>query len=269
VRTTAAIELPLGRSDDVITWQPGQVSAARTERRRALRRCFAACLALLTGGLILSLAVPRMLASAWLASRDPVIEQMDAGEGVSKSELLGLIASREIALSWVADRDAHDERATALAQLAFRGERQSATERTILESAVEATRAGLALAPADPKDWMQLGYLLVLLDGGPNRSTAEALLASMRTGAFEAPDFMRRRLFWSLAHWAFYDERERRQINDQIRLIWRVAPGELADLALHVPSTFVPIASALDEDAGARDIFLAAVAFATPISAAG
>jgi hypothetical protein len=238
-------------------------------RRRALVRCSAGGLAILLGGLILSLAVPRMLAAAWLALRDPVIEQMDAGEGVSEAELLGVIASREIALSWVADRDAHDERATALAELAFRGERQGAAERTMLEDAVAATRAGLALAPADPKDWMQLGYLLVMLEGDPNRSAAEALLASMRTGAFEAPDLLRRRLFWSLAHWAFYDQRERRQINDQIRLIWRVAPGELADLALHVPSTFVPIASALDEVAGARDKFLAAVAFATSISAAG
>ena len=52
---------------------------------------------------------------------------------------------------------------------------------------------------------MQLGYLLVLLDGEPNRAAAEALLFSIRTGPFQAPDFLRRRLFWSLAHWEFYD----------------------------------------------------------------
>ena len=138
----------------------------------------------------------------------------------------------------------------------------------MLEGAVAATRAGLALAPADPKDWMQLGYLLVLLEGAPNRSAAEALLVSIRTGAFQAPEFLRRRLFWSLAHWAFYDEGERRQINDQIRLVWRVAPGALADLALDVPSAFVPIASALEDVASARERFLAAVAFATPDFAA-
>jgi hypothetical protein len=246
-----------------------QVSVDRTSGRAPLHRLnFAAVLALVLGGLILSLAVPRLVASAWLTLRDSALEQMDAGERVSEADLLGLIASRELAQSWVADRDTHDERATALAELAFRGEGQSAAERTMLEGAVAATRAGLALAPADPKDWMQFGYLLVLLEGDPNRGAAEALLVSIRTGAFQAPEFLRRRLFWSLAHWAFYDEGERRQINDQIRLVWRVAPGALADLALDVPSAFVPIASALEEVASARERFLAAVAFATPDFAA-
>jgi hypothetical protein len=104
----------------------------------------------------------------------------------------------------------------------------------------------------------------VLLEGDPNRETAEALLVSIRTGAFQAPDFLRRRLFWSLVHWTFYDEEERRQVGDQIRLAWRVAPGELADLALHVSEFFPPVASALEEVPGAREQFIAAVAFATP-----
>ena len=246
-----------------------QVSRDRKWGQPALRqRSLAAGLALLLGALILWLALPRLLASALLALREPVVQQMDAGERVSEAELLGLIASRELALSWVEDRESHDERATALAELAFWGELKSADERTMLERAIGATRAGLAVAPADPRDWMQLAYLLVLLEGDTNRQAAEALLVSLRTGAFQAPDFLRRRLFWSLAHWAFYDEQERRQINDQIRLIWDVAPGVLADLALDVPTAFVPIASALEEVASARERFLAAVAFATPIFAA-
>ena len=62
----------------------------------------AAGLALLLGALILALALPRVLASALLALRDPVMQRMDAGEQVSPAELLGLIASRELALGWVA-----------------------------------------------------------------------------------------------------------------------------------------------------------------------
>jgi hypothetical protein len=246
----------------------GKVAPDRRWKRGTLQRpTFAAGLGLLLGGLILSLAVPRVVASAWLGLRDPVIQQMDAGERVPEAELLGLIASRELALGWVADRDAHDERGTALAELALRGEPQRGAERSMLEGAIAATRAGLALAPADPKDWMQLGYLLVLLEGDPNRRAAQALAASIRTGPFQAPDFLRGRLFWSLAHWAFYDQVERRQIEDQIRLLWRVAPGELADLALEVPSQFAPIAAALEEVAGAREQFVAALAFATPVIA--
>jgi hypothetical protein len=155
----------------------------------------------------------------------------------------------------------------ALTALAFREEPQSAARSAMLERAVHATRAGLAVAPADPKDWMQLAYLLVLLEGDTSRAAAEALLMSMRTGAFAAPEFLNRRLFWSLAHWAFYAEEERGQVGDQVRLAWRVAPGALADLALDVPEFFAPIASSLENDPGAQEQFVAALAFATPASA--
>ena len=235
-------------------------------QRKPLRHSWPAGLALLLGGLILWLAVPRMLASAWLALRNPVIEQMDAGERVAAAELLGLIASRELALGWVEDRATHDERGTALAELAFRGDRQGATERASLERAIDATRAGLAVAPAAPRDWLQLGYLLVLLEGGPSREAAEALLLSVRTGAFQAPDVLRRRLFWCLAHWPFYGQDERRQIAEQIRLAWRVTPGVVADLALDAPELVAPIAAALDGVAGAQEQFIAATAFATPLA---
>jgi hypothetical protein len=112
---------------------------------------------------------------------------------------------------------------------------------------------------------MQLAYLLVLLDGDTSRQAARALLVSIRTGAFEAPGFLNRRLFWSLAHWSLFDDAERRQIGDQIRLVWQVTPSELAELAREIPDFFAPIASALDREA--REQLLTATAVATPISA--
>jgi hypothetical protein len=71
-------------------------------------------------------------------------------------------------------------------------------------------------------------------------------------------------LFWSLVHRDFLNQVERRQIDDQIRLTWRVAPGELADLARHVPGFFGPIASALESTPGAPQQFVAALALADP-----
>ena len=234
-------------------------------RGAAHQRRLVAGLALLLGVLILWLALPRVLASALLALRDPVIERMVAGERVSDAELLGLMASRELALSWVEDRDTNNERGTALTSLALAAER--VPETAALERAIDAIRAGLAVAPADPRDWMQLGYLLVLLEGDINREAAAALLLSVRTGPFQAPGLLGRRLFWCLAHWTFYDEDGQRQIGAQIRLAWRVAPGALADLALHDPDFFAAIASALEEVPQARDQLIAAIAFATPLSA--
>ena len=243
---------------------PG-TEAAELERRGGVgQRRLLAGLALLLGALILGLALPRVLASAVLALRDPVIQRIDAGEPVSDAELLGLVASRELALGWVEDRETHDERATALARRAFEQEPQSATQRATLAQAVAALRAGLALGPAEPKGWMQLADLLVLLEGDPNRKAAEALLLSMRTGAYQTPDFLNRRLFWALAHWTFYDEGERRRIGDQIRLAWRLAPEELAELVLHVPDFRAPITAALEQVPGAPAQLGAALAAATP-----
>ena len=70
----------------------------------------------------------------------------------SRSLSLALIASRELALGWVEDRETHDQRGTALVELALRGDLQSAAGTATLERAVGATRAGLAVAPADPRD---------------------------------------------------------------------------------------------------------------------
>ena len=104
---------------------------------------------------------------------------------------------------------------------------------------------------------MQLGYLLVLLEGDVTPEAARAFLFSIRTGALQAPDFLRRRLFWTLAHWTFYDQEERRQIGEQVRLAWRVAPGGLADLALYGAEFLAPIAAALEEDPTAHGQFRA------------
>jgi hypothetical protein len=236
--------------------------------RGAHQRGWAGGLALLLGVLLLWLALPRVFASTLLVLRDPIIDRMVAGERVPEPELLGLIASRELALSWVEDRDTHNERGTALTSLALE-QADSAAGTAMLEGAVEAIRAGLAVAPADPKDWMQLGYLLVLLDGDVTREAARAFLFSIRTGAFQDPDFLHRRLFWTLAHWTFYDEQELRQIGEQIRLAWRAAPGALADLALHGPQFLAPIASALEEDPTAHGQLVGALAFATPLRQSG
>jgi hypothetical protein len=235
--------------------ETGDLNRAARRSPPGRRRSIAA-LALLLGALILWLALPRLVAATLLAMRDPIVERTDDGEQVSDAELLSLIASRELALSWVEDRETHAERATALAKLAFQQAPETAAQSARLKQAVDALRAALALAPADPRGWTQLAYLLVLLEGDTSRRAAQALLVSIRTGAFLAPDFLNRRLFWSLAHWSFYDDEERRQIGDQIRLVWRITPGELTELAREMPDFFAPIAAALDEEA--REQFLSA-----------
>jgi hypothetical protein len=156
----------------------------KRQRSAARQHRLVAGLALVLGALILSLALPRLLASALMAMRDPVIQQIDAGAPVAQAELLGLAASRELALGWVEDREAYGERAMALAQLALQSAPEDGARRALLERAVAALRAGLAAAPADPRHWVQLAHLLVLLEGDLNRQAAAALLLDVlrRTG---------------------------------------------------------------------------------------
>ena len=93
-----------------------EARASRDRKRRRLalqQRLLPAGLALLLGGLVLWLAVPRLLASGLLALRDPVLQQMDAGERVPEAELLGLLGSRDLARSWVGLRGAQEGGGTA------------------------------------------------------------------------------------------------------------------------------------------------------------
>jgi hypothetical protein len=60
-------------------------------------------------------------------------------------------------------------------------------------------------------------------------------------------------LFWALAHWSFYDDRERHQIDEQIRLLWRVDPDTLIELAQQAPMLAAPMAAALAAVDGAGE----------------
>jgi hypothetical protein len=210
-----------------------------------------ACLAVLVGGTILALAVPRLGAAFWLGLRNYEAELINAGLPVSESELHGLIASRELALAWIEAREAHDDLAAALALLASMREPESAAERELLERAVQETRTGLALAPADPRGWLQLAYLTTMLDRR-SQQAVEALQFSILIGPYDSPEFLALRLDLALSHWALFDEAARRQLEEQVRLLWQEAPGEIALLALDEPDYFGPIASVLEGLAGAQ-----------------
>ncbi len=216
-------------------------------RKRPKGGLAAACLAILLGGAILALAVPRVGASFWLGLRDYEAELGHTGLLVSESGLRGLIASRELALGWVESRGAHVDVAEALELLAADAEPEGAAKRGLLERAIGEMQAGLALAPAGSRDWLRLAYLTALLNGRDPRA-AEAVQLAIRTSPYDAPEFLAWRLDLSLYLWPLFDDAaERQRIERQIRLAWEEAPEELAGLALDAPEYRAVIYSALDE----------------------
>lgn len=150
---------------------------------------------------------------------------------MTAADLQALIASRRLALAWGEGSEMHADLAAAHLTLSEREEPDSEHERVLLERAVDATQAGLALAPADPRGWLQLGYLSALLSG-PHRTSAEALLLSMRTGPYDAPGFLQMRLHLALLHWGLLDVAEREQVERQVSALWDSAPFAVVDLAL-------------------------------------
>jgi hypothetical protein len=208
----------------------------RSLRRRPARPVFGraqarAGFAVVLGTALMVLAVPRVVAAFWLWLRGPAMDLVTYQEPVLASDLYGLIASREIALRWLGSSAADSDLASALTVLAASEPPGSGKERELLERAIRATEAGLALGPADPRSWTRLAYLRTLLAAAPDPQAARALALSLETGRYDRPDFLAQRLWLILLHWPVMPAAARALAGDQIRLIWQGAPGELVRLA--------------------------------------
>jgi hypothetical protein len=181
---------------------------------------------------VLLVAVPRALAAFWLWLRAPVMDLISYQEPVLAGDLYSLIASRELASGWVDAGATHDDMAAAYAVLASLKEPDSEAERALLQRALAETQASLARAPADPRGWARLAYLRTLLTAEPDRQAARALQLSLRTGAYERPDFLTLRLYLLLLHWPVMTDPERADAAGQMQLLWQEAPDDLVHLAL-------------------------------------
>jgi hypothetical protein len=229
--------------------------AQASARRKAVRAVSArararACCAVALGALILALAVPRTLAAFWLWLRAPVMDLVIYQEPVSKTDLYGLIASRELALGWIDGSEANGDLAAALTVLASFERPEGEKERELLRRATAATEAGLARAPADPRGWTRLAYLRTLRAAAPDPRAAQALALSLATGRYDEADFLALRLHLMLLQGPLLPASARAEIGDQSRLLWQEAPGQLVELAL---------------EPGFPDIILAALADAPAV----
>lgn len=206
-----------------------------------------AVLAILVGGSVLALAVPRTFAAFSLLMVEPVRERLERGDDVALDDLLRLHDTQDSVLS-VSDGPgqlyvARSRTEFAIARAYPAGSPENASWR---EAAERSTERALLIAPADPYAWARLSYLR-LLNGGDERAAKDALVLSLLTGLHETPlVFLRIRV--AIRVWDRLSSDERAMVNDQIRWAERLDRKQLVALAERGGKSITVILPAVAED---------------------
>lgn len=141
---------------------------------RGIDIALAAAVALLAGGLLLGLGLPRGVAAALVAPHDALMPRLAAGSALVGPELTPAVAAHEQALAWHDSAHLHQR----LGQLHFALARASASPAGRLASLREsaaAHAAALARNPMLPYAWTQLALTRLELEGpGPGFAAAYA-----------------------------------------------------------------------------------------------
>lgn len=174
---------------------------------------------------------------------DPVLNAIQSGDDVRRSELEDLASSREAALGWIESGRAWTDLGLAQVRLANKAGLDGG--RRLLEESVSSLRRGLGLAPANSFAWARLAYV-ELARGGPSTAVTEALNMSMLTAPYE-PRLLYSRLDLSLLVWRQFDEEGRALVAQQVRYAWEMSRPRLARLAQKRNASRI-VADALADD---------------------
>ncbi len=118
-----------------------------------------------TSLILLWFAVPNFIAAVWMATGDPIYQDIGAGKSLTSSEIETLIESRKQAIALTNSPKAATDLASAYVKLDPTPEN--------LEKALVSLRSGIKLAPMNPFAWQRLAGLLVYTpDGGAEAVSA-------------------------------------------------------------------------------------------------
>ena len=192
-------------------------------------RIGAAAVSLALGGLLLAMAVPRVVAEVVLLPGNRVLTLMQKGQAPSDRELELFIATRRRSLVWADQARVRTDLALAELALAQREIGGGPRYGELVAAAEQSLREGLARAPADPFAWARLGFgELGAVE--PGSRVAAALEMSLRTGRVE-PGLSLARLELCLIVWPDFPPASRPLIEDQIRLAWDRSQRQLVTAA--------------------------------------
>ena len=196
----------------------------RQRHRSRLRAC--PPLALIAGGLLLFMAVPRFMSALVQLPGNYVPQRLERAEKVSDAALSKLSSTRRGSLKWISSGQQWVE--LGLVQLR-QAERNEANREILLRGAVADLRKGLGMKPANSPGWLWLAEA-ELLRGGPSPAVADAIEMSIRTAPLDRRYYMKR-LEISLLSWTKLDLDARQVVVDQVHYARRKFPRLLAGLA--------------------------------------
>ncbi len=185
--------------------------------------------ALVAGGLLLALAVPRAIGDTLALPARPVIAALRAGQAVDARYLAIAADAQAAALDWLDDGPGF----TALGLLRYHQARaldfEGAEARARLDEAIAAHRAGLARAPGQAHAWTRLAQLTLLRDG-PTPALGPLLVRAVEAAPYDRR-LAFRRIELAMIVWRKLDDRARAAIRQQIRFAATVSARRLDALA--------------------------------------
>ena len=193
------------------------MSPAQLKERTALGLVF------ILGVVLIVMAVPRLVAGVLGAPADRVVFHLRDGARVTDEALAGMVAARRAALSWHETAQGHRDIAAAALHLGHRRE-----DTADYETALQAVRRSLRMAPIDPHSWARLAHLAMVHERDALMAI-KALGASVRAGAYE-PTIDPWRVGLMLRLWPVASAAEREIFASQIRQLAEEDQDRLTEL---------------------------------------
>jgi hypothetical protein len=195
-------------------------------RRRKSRLRAGPSLALIAGGVLLVMSVPRFMSALVQLPGNYVSQRMERHEDVSDAALSKFASTRRGSLKWTSSGQQRVE--LGLAQLR-QAEQNQADRKILLQHAIADLRKGLSMKPANSPAWLWLAEA-EFLRGGATETVARAVEMSIYTAPLDHRHYMKR-LQLSLLSWPNLNMNGRQAVANQVHYARRKFPGRLKKLA--------------------------------------
>lgn len=217
-----AASVPSPASDGAQTQRDGAPTPARPAGR------WKALIVAGVAGVGLWLAVPRLIGSILLLPGHQALAILASGDALTEEGEARALHSRESASAWLADRRVYTDLAAIKLSIALKSGQMPETAQQLIDEAKADLNTGLALAPIDPRAWLQWANLRALqLATAQDADTG--IRMSVRTGPAEREIYLERSAF-ALVLWQDLSAETRDLMVDQFRAALKASPRQFAAL---------------------------------------
>ena len=182
---------------------------------------------------ILSLAVPRVVASVLTAPAQRTILTVESGKTSEAERLVRAATYVERATDWEQSSQRFGELGFLRLLQVFQTDRDDPARPALIGEASQSLQHSVQLSPARPHPWVRLVYARALEDADPSE-LADLLAQSIRTGPYVS-EISVTRLELLLRLWKHITPKTRTYAMKQVRYIWPKAGGKLLRVVQNTP----------------------------------